>query len=54
MTDSDDANGRLEFNMGAAGSTAGIRISNVSLKKTDEIVITDGEKRDPCRRKLCV
>ena len=25
MTDSDDANGRLEFNMGAAGSTAGIR-----------------------------
>ena len=44
MTDSDDANGRLEFNMGAAGSTAGIRISNVSLKKTDEIVITDGEK----------
>ena len=44
MTDSDDANGRLEFNMGAAGSTSGIRISNVSLKKTDEIVITDGEK----------
>lgn len=44
MTYSDDANGRLEFNMGAAGSTSGIRISNVSLKKTDEIVITDGEK----------
>lgn len=44
MTNSDDANGRLEFNMGAAGSTSGIRISNVSLKKTDEIVITDGEK----------
>ena len=44
MKDSDDANGRLEFNMGAAGSTSGIRISNVSLKKTDEIVITDGEK----------
>ena len=44
MTDSDDANGRLEFNMGAAGATSGIRISNVSLKKTDEIVITDGEK----------
>ena len=44
MTDSNDANGRLEFNMGAAGSTSGIRISNVSLKKTDEIVITDGEK----------
>ena len=44
MMDSDDANGRLEFNMGAAGATSGIRISNVSLKKTDEIVITDGEK----------
>lgn len=44
MTDSDDANGRLEFNMGAAGATSGIRISNVSLKKTDEIVITDGGK----------
>ena len=44
MTDSDDANGRLEFNMGAAGSTAGIRISNVSLKKIDEIEITEGEK----------
>ena len=44
MTDSDDANGRLEFNMGAAGSTAGIRISNVSLKKIDEIEITEGDK----------
>lgn len=44
MTDSDDANGRLEFNLGAAGPTAGIRISDVSLKKTDEIVITDGDK----------
>lgn len=44
MTDSDDANGRLEFNMGAAGSTAGIRISNVLLKKIDEIEITEGDK----------
>ena len=44
MTDSDDANGRLEFNMGAAGSTAGIRISNVTLKKTGEIEITEGDK----------
>ena len=42
--DSDDANGRLEFNMGAAGSTAGIRISNVLLKKIDEIEITEGDK----------
>ena len=44
MADSDDANGRLEFNMGAAGSTAGIRISNVLLKKIDEIEITEGDK----------
>ena len=39
-----DENGRLEFNMGAAGSTAGIRISNVTLKKTGEIEITEGDK----------
>lgn len=44
MTDNDDANGRLEFNMGAAGSTTGIRISNVTLKKTGEIEITEGDK----------
>lgn len=36
MTDADDANGRLEFNMGAAGSTAEIYISNVSVVKTGE------------------
>lgn len=36
MTDADDANGRLEFNMGAAGSTADIHISNVSVVKTGE------------------
>lgn len=34
MTDNDDANGRLDFNMGAAGSMAGIRISNVSVVRT--------------------
>lgn len=33
MEDTDDANGRLEFNLGAAGSTAGVHISNVSLVK---------------------
>lgn len=32
MTDNDDANGRMEFNLGAAGSTAGVKVSNVSLK----------------------
>lgn len=33
--DTDD-NGRLEFNMGAAGSTADIDISNVAIKMTEE------------------
>ena len=36
MTDNDDANGRLDFNLGAADSTAGIKISNVSLTKVGE------------------
>ena len=31
MTDYDDANARMEFNLGAAGSTAGVTISNVSI-----------------------
>lgn len=44
MKDSDDANGRLEFNMGDAESTAGIKISNVVLKKTKEIDITEDKK----------
>lgn len=34
MEGDSDANGRLEFNMGAAASTADIYISNVSIKKT--------------------
>lgn len=33
MTSDSDANGRLEFNMGAAGSTAGIVIKNVKVEK---------------------
>ena len=33
MKDDTDANGRLEYNMGAKGSTADINISNVSVKK---------------------
>ncbi|MCI9080605.1 MAG: family 16 glycosylhydrolase, partial [Lachnospiraceae bacterium] len=36
MTDKDDANGRLEYNLGAAGSKAGVHISNVSLIKVSE------------------
>lgn len=34
MAGSDDANGRLEFNLGAMGSAAGVSISNVSLIET--------------------
>ncbi|MGN0151626.1 MAG: carbohydrate binding domain-containing protein [Wujia sp.] len=34
MKSDSDANGRLEYNMGAAGSTADIYISNVVIKKT--------------------
>jgi len=34
MTEDDDANGRLEFNMGAQGSKATIHISNVRVEKT--------------------
>lgn len=36
MTDSDDANGRLEFNLGAMGSSAGVKISNVLLVKISD------------------
>ncbi|MCI9079999.1 MAG: HAMP domain-containing protein [Lachnospiraceae bacterium] len=34
MAGNDDANGRLEFNLGAMGSAAGVKISNVSLIET--------------------
>ncbi len=34
MEDRDDANGRLEFNLGSTGSKAGVNISNVSLIQT--------------------
>lgn len=36
MTDKDDANGRLEFNLGVAGSTAKVFITNISVKKIRE------------------
>lgn len=36
MEDKDDANGRLEFNLGKTDSTAQVWISNVVIKKTDE------------------
>ncbi|MDE7201615.1 MAG: carbohydrate binding domain-containing protein [Lachnospiraceae bacterium] len=44
MADDDDANGRLEYNMGADGSTAGIHISNVSVVKTSEEELGDDGK----------
>ncbi|SEV83324.1 carbohydrate binding domain-containing protein [[Clostridium] fimetarium] len=36
MKQADDANGRMEFNMGNAGSTANIHITNVTLKKISQ------------------
>ncbi|HBA97052.1 MAG TPA: glucan endo-1,3-beta-D-glucosidase [Lachnospiraceae bacterium] len=36
MKDKDDANGRLEYNLGAAGSKAGVHISNVSVVKVSD------------------
>lgn len=44
MTDRDDANARVEFNMGAGGSTETIRISHVVLQKIDQISLTDRKK----------
>ena len=44
MTAEDDANGRLEFNLGAAGSSAGVSISNVSVKKTGQLDLSKEEK----------
>jgi hypothetical protein len=38
MNQNDDANGRLEFNMGNAGSTANIHITNVTLKKISKML----------------
>lgn len=46
MTDNDDANGRLDFNLGAAGSTAEIKISNVSVIKVGETTLSGGEKEN--------
>lgn len=44
MTDVDDANARLEYNLGAAGSKAGVHISNVSLVKVGQKDLENGEK----------
>lgn len=44
MTDYDDANGRMEFNLGASGSTAGVTISNVSIMMTARPVSGDNDE----------
>lgn len=49
MMDVNDTNGRLEFNLGAAGSTASVNISNVSVVKINEPIeeeSTDNENID--------
>ncbi len=40
MTDYDDANARMEFNLGAADSTAGVKISNVSFMRNKQLHTT--------------
>ena len=45
MGDASDANGRLEYNMGAKGSTADIYISNVSVKKIKEADPNEKEEK---------
>lgn len=45
MTDKDDANGRLEYNLGAAGSVAGVHISNVSIVKISESTGEEPEEK---------
>lgn len=43
MSDYNDANGRLEFNLGAAGSTAGVRISDISVTMVSRPEPADGD-----------
>ncbi|MEE1217530.1 MAG: carbohydrate binding domain-containing protein [Agathobacter sp.] len=45
MGDASDANGRLEYNMGAKGFTADIYISNVSVKKIKEADPNEKEEK---------
>ncbi len=47
MTDNSDGNGRLDFNLGAAGSTAGIKISNVSMVQVDGAAVTGTGTESP-------
>ena len=52
MTDDDDPNGRLEFNLGAAGSTAGVTLRNVRVVKTGQTEPRQPRKNCPGRRQL--
>ena len=45
MLQDSDANGRLEYNMGAKDSTAAIHIQNVSIKKIKEADLSDLEAK---------
>ncbi len=44
MEDKDDANGRLEFNLGNTDSVSTVHISNVSIKSTGTFEIDDSKK----------
>ncbi len=43
MNNESDANGRLEYNMGMAGSTAGVRISHISITMLSDALDTEAE-----------
>ncbi|MBD5095573.1 MAG: family 16 glycosylhydrolase [Lachnospiraceae bacterium] len=45
MTGEDDANARLEFNLGKTASTAGVKLSNVSIKMTDYEEIVESKDK---------
>ena len=45
MGQADDANGRVEFNMGNTTSTAGIKITDVTLKKVKEESVEENNKK---------
>ncbi len=47
MTDYDDANGRMEFNLGASGSEAAVHISNVSVVMTAQPPSDSAQNRMP-------
>lgn len=54
MTEDNDANGRLEYNMGAAGSAADIEIRNVAVKMTKDADPNEVEENHSCKWKSCI